>query len=76
MDDTLGRIEMCPSLDDIQRRLQRLGTWRSLRRLEKEARQPAAEALAADWPGFAMAVDVDVGEGGAVRRMKQFGRLR
>ena len=46
------------------------------RRLEEAARQPAAEALGADRPGFAMAVDVEIGEAGAVRRVEQLGRLR
>ena len=46
------------------------------RRLEEAARQPAAEALGADRPGLAMAVDVEVGEAGAVRRVEQLGGLR
>src|SRR5262249_53025901 len=76
MDDTLGRIEVGPRLDHIERRLQCVGTWRALCRLVETARQPPLEAFAADWPGFAMAVDVDVGEGGAVGRVEQFGGLR
>ena len=76
MDDTFGRVEMRLGLDHVERRLQCLGTRRALRRLKEAACQPAAEALGADWPGLAMAVDVEVGEAGSVRRVKQLGRLR
>ncbi len=63
-------------LDDVQRRLQRLRTRRAARRLEEAPRQPAAETLGADRPGFAVAVDFEVGEAGAVRGVEQFGGLR
>ena len=76
MDDALRRVEMRLRLDHVERRLQRLGTRRALRRLEEAARQPAAEALGADRPGLPVAVDVEIGEAGSVGRMEQFGRLR
>ena len=63
-------------LDHIQRRLQRLRTRRAFSRLEEAPRQPAAEALGADRPGLAVAVDVEIGEAGSVRRVEQFGGLR
>ena len=75
MDDAFRRIEMRLGLDHVQRRLQRLRTRRALGRLEEAARQPAAEALGADRPGLAMAVDVEVGEAGAVRRVLRSDRI-
>src|SRR5262249_58557361 len=76
MDGALGRIEVRLGLDHIERRLQGFRTRRSLRRLKKAARQPAAEALGADRPGLSVAVDVEIGEAGAIRGMGQLGRLR
>ena len=73
MDDAFRRIEMRLGLDHVQRRLQRLRTRRAVRLLEEAARQPAAEALGADRPGLAMAVDVEIGEAGAVGGVEQFG---
>ena len=76
MDRAFRRIEMSLSLDHVQRRLQRLRTWRALRRLEEAARQPATESLGSDRPGLAVAVDVEIGEAGPVRGVEQVGRLR
>jgi hypothetical protein len=76
MDHAFGCIEMRLRLDHVQRRLQRLGTWRALGRLVEAARQPAAEAPSADRPSLAMAVDVEIGEGAAVRGVEQLGRPR
>ena len=76
MDHAFGRVEVRLRLDDIERRLQRLGTRRALRRLEIATRQPPLETLAPDRPGLAMPIDAEVGEAGAVRRVKQLGRLR
>ena len=76
MDLPFRRIEMRLGLDHVQRRLQGLRTRRAARLLEEAAGEPAAKALGADRPGFAMAVDVEVGEAGAVRRVEQFGGLR
>jgi hypothetical protein len=75
MDRALRRIEMGLGLDHVQRRLQRLGTRRPGGRLEEAPRQPTAEAFSSDWPGLAMAVDVEIGEAGSVGRMKKFGGL-
>jgi hypothetical protein len=75
MDLPFRRIEMRLGLDDVQRRLKRFRTWRTAHLLEESAGEPAAEALAADRPGFAMAIDIEVGEAGAVRCVEQFGGL-
>src|SRR5262245_54617457 len=76
MDNTFGAIEMRLGLDDVERRLKCLGTWCALRRFEELARQPPAEALGADRPSLPMAVDVEVREACAVRRVEQFRRSR
>src|ERR1700677_633669 len=70
------RIEMRLGLDYVQRRLQGFRTRRASRLLEEAPGEPAAESLSADRPGFAMAVDVEVCETGAIRRMEQLGGLR
>ena len=75
MDLPFRRIEMRLRLDHVQRRLQRLRTRRAARLLEEAAGEPAAKALGADRPGFAMAVDVEVGKAGAVRGVEQLGGL-
>jgi len=67
MDQPFRPVEMRLGLDHVERRLQRLRAGRTTRLLEEAAGEPAAETLGADRPGFAMAVDVEVGEAGAVR---------
>ena len=76
MDDTFRRIEMRLGLEHVQRRLQRFRTRSAACFLIEAAGKPAAKALGADWPSFAMAVDVKVGEADAVRRVAQFDSLR
>src|SRR5262249_48639350 len=73
MDHAFGCIEMRFRFDYVQGRLERLGTWRALRRLEETARQPPAKAFGTNGPTLPVAIDVEVGEAGAIRRVKQFG---
>ena len=75
MDLPFRRIEMRLGLDHVQRRLQRFRTRCAARLLEEAAGEPAAKTLSADRPGFAMAVDVEIGEAGAIRRVEQLGGL-
>ena len=70
INDAFRRVEMRLRLNDVECRLQRFRTRRALCRLEETAREPAAEALGADRPGLAMAVDVEVGEAGPIRRVE------
>src|SRR5205823_2904375 len=67
MYDTFRRIEMRLRLDHVQSRLEGFRTRCALRRLEKAARQPSPEALAADRPGLPMTVDMEIGEAGPIR---------
>ena len=76
MNRALDGVEMRLGLDHVERRLQRLRIRRAIGLLEEGARQPAGEALRADGPGLAMAVDVEIGVAGSVRRMEQIGGLR
>src|SRR5262249_32266840 len=66
VDDAFGGVAMRLCFDHVERRLQRLGIWRAIGLLEESAGEPAAKALGADRPGFAMTVDIEVHETGAV----------
>src|SRR5262245_7185609 len=76
MNATHRRVELGLGLDDIQSGLQSLRVWRTGSCLEKTPCQPPAKSFAADRPGFAMAVDVEIGEAGPVRCMEKIRRLR
>src|SRR5262249_45501378 len=76
VDLALRRIKVRLGFNHVERRCQRLGTRRSLRRVVETTSQPTAEALGADRPGLAMAIDIEIGKTGVVRGMEQLGRLR
>ena len=63
-------------LDDVQCRLQSLRVRRASGCLEETPCQPAAEALLPNRPCLAVAVDLEIGEAGSVRRMEQLRLLR
>src|SRR5262249_42088888 len=71
----LGRIKMCPGLDDVQCRLQSFRTRRASCRLVKAACQPPAETPAADRPSLTVATNVKISEAGTVRGVEEFGRF-
>lgn len=75
MDLPFRRIEMRRGLDHIQSRLKSFRTRCAARLLEVAAGEPAAKTFGANRPCLAMAVDIEVGEAGAVRRVEQFGGL-
>ncbi len=70
----LWRVEVRARLDQPEGVLHGLGVRRTAGRLEEPPNEPAAEALAAHWPGFPVAIDRDVREARAVGRVEQVGR--
>jgi hypothetical protein len=71
VDGALGGVKLSPRLEQIELRGYRLPAQDASRGFVVAATQPAAKALAADWPGFPVAIDQEIGEGGASGGVKQ-----
>ena len=71
MDRALGCIELRPGLEQIERRADRRRAQGLPGLLVITAPQPAAQAFAADRPGFPVALDPQIGKGGAGGGMKE-----
>src|SRR4029453_382174 len=71
MDGPRRSLELRSRLEDVEAGADRSAAWRAPGHLEVSLAQPAAEAFAADGPGFPMPVDPDIGERRAVGGMEQ-----
>jgi hypothetical protein len=69
-------VVLRPRLDDANRRREHFRIWHPPGFLEETPSQPAAKTARFDRPRLAMSIDLNVGVGGFVGRLKEFGRLR
>ena len=65
VDGALGSVKLRPRLEQIEFRGDRVPAQGASRGLIVAATQPTSKALAADWPGFPVTVDREIGKGGA-----------
>ena len=76
MNLTLVSVIMGFGFDHIESRRHGFRARSAIGLVEESPRQPAVEALRANEPRLAVALDVEIGVAGQVRRMKQVGGLR
>ncbi len=76
VDGALGSVKLRPRFEQIELRGYHLRPQSASRGLVIAPTQPAAKALAADWPAFPVTIDQEIGKRGAGGGVKEIATRR